>query len=140
MRTIAHRPVRRFVAFALLPCYLAACFSWKTQEVSPEQLVAEQEPSKVRVTRTDSIKVVIEEPRVSGDSLRGVCIGKEYPSSVQGDLFLLGQQASVALADVSSIAVEETEVGKTALVVVAGLAVVGLAVLAAHIAATWPEN
>ena len=101
--------VRRIIACVLLPCYLVACSSWKTQEASPEQVIAE-EPGKVQVTLTDGSKLVLEEPAVSGDTLSGLDDGTPV---------------HIPVADVSSIAVQGTDGVKTGLAVFGGLIVAG---------------
>jgi hypothetical protein len=66
------RGIRRIVACVLLPSHLVACMSWKTQDATPQQLVSEEEPSRIRVTLTDGTQVVLTEPTVSGDTLWGL--------------------------------------------------------------------
>jgi hypothetical protein len=78
--------MRRLIACVLLPCYLAACSSWKTQEIAPEQVLAEEQPDTVRVTLTDGSQVEVYQPAASGDTLMGL---RE------------GQQVSIPLAGVS---------------------------------------
>jgi hypothetical protein len=65
---------------------LAACTSWKTQEIAPEQVLAEEQPDTVRVTLTDGLQVEVYQPAVSGDTFMGL---RE------------GQQVSIPLAGVS---------------------------------------
>ena len=97
--------VRRLIACILLPCYLVACTSWKTQEPTPEQVIAEEQPDKVQVTLTDGSKLVLEEPAVSGDTLSGLDDGTPV---------------LIPLADVSSIAVKGAD-GATGLAVLGGV-------------------
>jgi len=104
--------VRRIIACILLPCYLVACSSWKTQEASPQQVLADEQPDKVQVTLADGSKIVLEEPVVSGDTLSGLDDGTPV---------------HIPLADVSSIAVKGTNVVKTGLLVFGGLVVAFLA-------------
>ncbi len=106
MRT--HPPLRRLVACILLPCCLLACVSWNTQEASPQQVLEDEQPDKVRVTLSDGSQVVLEEPVVSGDTLTGVATG---------------QQRSIPLADVSALAVRKTDASRTLGGVVRGLVV-----------------
>lgn len=106
---------RRPIAFALLLWYLPACTAWHVQKgVSPEQLIATKHPNSIRVTRPDSSTIVLHQPRIAaGDSLSGLHNGA--PSSV-------------ALSDVTQVAIREFSAGKTI-----GL-VVGISVVAAAIA------
>ena len=106
--------VRRIIACILLPCYLVACTSWKTQEASPQQVINEDQPNKVQVTLADGSKLVLEEPAVSGDTLSGLDDGTPV---------------HIPLADVSSIAVQGTDGGKTGLAVFGGLLALGAVVV-----------
>ena len=103
--------VRRLIACILLPCYLVACMSWQTQEITPEQVLAEKQPDKVRVTLTDGSQVEVYQPRVSGDTLMGL---RE------------GQQVSIPLASVTQLELREGDTGKS--IAAAGI-VVGVGAL-----------
>ncbi len=103
--------LRRFVCAALLPCYLAACTSWQTQEVSPEQALADEQPDKVRVTLTDGSQVEVHQPTVARDTLTG---------------FSDGHQVSVPLASVSELELRESDTGKTIWLTVGIVGGVGL--------------
>jgi hypothetical protein len=92
--------LRRLVCAVLLPCYLAACTSWKTQKVSPEQVLADEQPDNVRVTLIDGSQVEVFQPTVSGDTLTGL---RE------------GQRVSIPLASVSELELREGDSGKTVL-------------------------
>ena len=105
--------VRRIISCILLPCYLVACSTWKTQEASPQQVLAEQ-PDKVRVTLSDGSQVVVEEPVISGDTLTGVAEG---------------QQRSIPLSDVADVQVKKTEALLTAAFVFGTVVVVGAVAL-----------
>ena len=102
--------VRRFIACILLPCYLVACTSWKTQEASPQQVLADEQPDKVRVTLTDGSQVVLAEPAISGETLTGSADG---------------QQRSIPLADVADVEVKKTEALLTSALVLGGVIVAG---------------
>ncbi len=106
--------VRRIIACILLPCYLVACTSWKTQEASPQQVLADEQPDKIQVTLTDGSQLVLEEPAVSGDTLSGLDAGTPV---------------HIPLADVSSIAVQGTDGVKTGLAVFGGLLALGAVVV-----------
>ena len=109
--------VRRLIACIMLPCYLVACTAWKTQEASPQQVLADEQPDKMRVTLSDGSQVVLEEPVISGDTLTGVAEG---------------QQTSIPLDDVADVEVRKAQTLLTVGVVVLGTAAVlfGLAVIA----------
>jgi len=106
---------RRPIAYALLLWYLPACTAWHVEEgVSPQQLIAAQHPNAVRVTLPDSSRIVLHQPRIAaGDSLAGI---------------LNGAPSSVAVSDVTQVAIRKVSAGRTV-----GL-VAGTAVLAAVIA------
>jgi hypothetical protein len=54
----------------------AACTSWRVHGLSPQQIVTAEQPSSIRVIRSDSTQVVLSQPTVSGDSLTGLTDGK----------------------------------------------------------------
>ena len=85
---------------------LAACTSWKVQTVSPEQLIAAEHPSAVRVQRQDGSRVVVNSPRIATDSLLGMT---DRRSPVTADR----SPVSVPLADISQVAVRHISVGST---------------------------
>ena len=62
---------RRFIA-ALLMVLLTACHSWRPTTVSPQQLIPEERPSRVRVTLTDGETVTVKDPTMRNDSIVGV--------------------------------------------------------------------
>lgn len=97
MRT--HPPLRRVVACILLPCWLLACSSWKTQETSPQQVLGNEQPEKVRVTLSDGSQKVLHSPAVSGDTLTGVTGG--------------GEELSIPLTSVSALELREPDGNKT---------------------------
>ncbi len=107
---IRHRQLQRVIACILLPCYLLACSSWKTLEVSPVQVISEEQPSKVRLTLTDGSTVVLEQPVVSGDTLTGV-----------GE----GEHVTIPVSDVTDVAVRKTNVGASIGLGVLALGVIG---------------
>jgi hypothetical protein len=106
--------VHRAVAgLLLLATTLAACTSWQVQTVTPEQVVTTQHPSTVRVQRLDGTRAVVDDPRIGGDSLLGLTIGKPI---------------GVPLADIHQVAVKRGNAGKTVGLVLA--VTVGVIVLA----------
>jgi hypothetical protein len=62
--------VRRIALSAALGLQAEACMSWRTQAVSPEEVVARQ-PNQVRVTLANTSRMVIAHPAIIGDSLVG---------------------------------------------------------------------
>lgn len=116
--------VRRLLSSILLPVYLSSCTSWQVQSVSPEQVVTEEDPSKIRVTLTDSSEVEMEQPRIVGDTLRGLVKAGADDSLVERD---------VLLADIATVRIKKTDPGRTAFLGLGIAAVVGVAVFAAAI-------
>ncbi len=103
---------RRWIIGVLAPGYVAACTVWREQGAAPEQLVAQDHPKRVLVTRSDSSRLVLQQPRVAGDHLLGVSGG--------------GAEVGVPLVDVAHVAVLKVHPAKTTMV---GLTVVGMAVV-----------
>ena len=89
----------------------AGCSSWRVQPVAPAALLAEQPPSRVRLTLTDSSRVELHCPRLVNDTVIGVrhvttacTAAKPVPAS---------DSLSVPLARVDSVAVRKGDVGKS---------------------------
>jgi hypothetical protein len=61
----------------MLLCLLAAgCAQWHAQPLTPQQVVAEMHPKRIRVTLTDSSVLLLKHPVTSGDSIAGMVHGK----------------------------------------------------------------
>ena len=90
-----------------------ACHSWQASDLATGVGPAVAGSSEVRVTRTDRSRLVVELPRVEGDSLTGQ--GANAPSRI-----------AMAVGDVQRVETRRFSVGRTALVVAAGLASVAL--------------
>ena len=73
---------------------LVGCTTWRVQDVAPIVLVTEAKPGKVRIERADASRMVLTQPMVVGDSIRG-------------------RQGAVAAADVRRIAVRRFDVLRT---------------------------
>jgi hypothetical protein len=117
-----HPPLRRLIACILLPTYLGACVTWKTQEASPQQVLADEQPDKMRVTLADGSRVVLLEPVVSGDTLTGI---GEARRTHQG--YEPVGRLSIPLDDVADVAVRKGDFLKS-VVLMLGIAVaVGVA-------------
>jgi len=114
---------RHPIAYALLLLYLPACKVWHVEKgVSPEQVIATNHPNAVRVTRTDSSNIILHQPRIAaGDSLSGL----HY-----------GAPSSVALSDVTQVAIPKVSAGQT-IALVLGITVVAAAIAVAAIASAF---
>jgi hypothetical protein len=107
---------RRPIVYALLLCYLAACTTWHVEDgASPLLLIATEHPSRVRLTRSDSSLIVLENPRIAGSD---TLVGQGHKEST-----------TVAVSDVRQIATQHVSAGKT-IGLVFGLSVVAAFVIA----------
>ncbi len=105
--------IHRILSCILLPAYLSSCTTWQVQRASPEQVVTEDQPSKVRVTTTDQSELVVEKPRVSGDTLLGL---GDWNVSLTGSVYTVsdtGSALQIPLADISHLAIKKTDATKT---------------------------
>ncbi len=119
---------RRAISLTLIAAMLGqtvACATWQRQEVSPQRVIAEERPDKVRVTLTDGSQVELADPVVVGDTLRGLEMRAEWvngltrrESSVSG-LELRKTDALLTTALITGIAVAVA--GVTAAVVYSSL-------------------
>jgi hypothetical protein len=101
----------------------SACTHWKVQSAFPEQVVS-RHPHRVRVTRNDSSRIVLRRPEIVGDTL--------YGARRDGRAAVWSPRPSVALTDVSEVAVRRVNVVRTAVLafgtlVVAAYVALGLA-------------
>ena len=65
-RAVRSRAVLASFALAAL---LPACHKWVSLDASPTQAIREEPSATLRLTLADSSRVVLEAPRVRGDSL-----------------------------------------------------------------------
>ena len=75
----------RISTLAVGTLMLDGCMTWRASNVAPINFVQDQKPGKVRIERTDASRVVLSQPVVAGDSIRG-------------------QQGAVAVKDIKAIA------------------------------------
>ena len=98
---------------------LSACMSWRSEPVSPAQLIATKKPPVVRVTRTDSSKVILKDPEIAGDTLYG-----RPQSSLQAQP---ADRTGFPLTGIQDIATLKSDGTKTTLLVVGiGVATFGI--------------
>ncbi len=118
------RRVRRLVAWAIMAGLVAGCTRWKTQDIAPEQVIAEKKPKLIRVTRADYSVVLLEAPHIVADSLIGM-------ARAEGNQALrLRRRVALPLEEIRMIEVHEIDGGRTALLV-AGIGLTVIAVVAA---------
>ena len=101
------------IALILLAGSLSGCLgsslkSWRVQPPPPANVVSEQHPKRIRVSRTDSTTIVLRDPSVIGDSLVAVDPG--------------GRRLAIPLTQVTQVEVEKTDGGKVMFGVVGGVA------------------
>lgn len=99
--------LERAVALVFLGAQMTACTSWTTQSVSPEEFFRGKTAYEVQITRADSTKVVLTQPRLVGDRVLGDSVATT-PSP----------ERTVPLADIRSVAVRRKDPTKTTLFVV----------------------
>ena len=108
------------VLLLFLLLHLTACQAWQSvslDAISPDQLIEEDRPDRVRVTMPDGTQVELENPSVEGDEL-------------------LAPGVSMPLADILELEVREFSMDRTALLLV-GVAAGVLAVAVAVVMATF---
>jgi hypothetical protein len=88
----------RDIGVIVLGTSLVACTSWRVQDMPPAELFQHKQPSRLQVSRADSSKVVIDHPRLAGDSLFGETRGNSI---------------AIPLADVQGVAVRKGDTGNT---------------------------
>jgi hypothetical protein len=93
----------------------SSCRVWSVTSVTPTDYMSKHQPNQVRIFKKSGQTVILLEPEVLGDSLRGYATTTGRPT--------------LALADIDSIAVRKTSWGKTLLLVGGVGAAVALAAL-----------
>ncbi len=109
--------VRRVLAVGWLLLSSTGCVAWRTETVSPRELLRSGDVPAVRVTKPDKSRVEMWNPVLSGDSISG------NPTERAIARF------SVPLSSVQGIETRRTSIGKTLLLVLgvgAGIAAYGL--------------
>jgi hypothetical protein len=108
---------RHQIATVLLSCCLAACTTWHVEPgVSPLVLIATEHPAIMRVTRSDSSEVVLDNPRIAGSD---TLVGDGHKAPVK-----------VPVSEVRAVAVRSVSSGKTIGLVFGLSAVAGIVILA----------
>lgn len=94
MSSLKCRPVALF----LLVVFLAGCYTWRPTTVSPPELIEQEAPSQLRVTRRSGEQVKISDPQFRADSI-------------------IGDEIAVAVDDIREIRVRRFSTGRTLLLV-----------------------
>lgn len=114
-------PIARAAAMLAALAALPACATWRTQTSPLAQVIAEEHPEQLRITRTDGTVFTVARPTIANDSLVGV-----LPGSAAGGRPL--ETFAAAQADVTKVELRQRDylhlVGSILLVpVVAGAGV-----------------
>ena len=55
---------RRILSCILIPAYLSSCITnWEVQRASPVEVIEQERPSQILVTKQDGSEVLLDEPR-----------------------------------------------------------------------------
>jgi len=127
-------PHRRFPLRSLLfTAYTAGCTSWHTERVTPEEVISQKAPAKIRLTVADS-NVVMYQPRLLHDSLSGftfVPVDLTSSAQVPGPKTSIDRIAfAVPISDVHRVQTRGVSVVRT-LGLAGSLVLLGMAMTAA---------
>ena len=114
--------VVRAVSLVLIISQLTACSSWRTQEATPERVLARKSPERVRVTVADS-QLVLLGPRVVNDSLLGTAMVPD------GHNRRVATPVALDLRDIQRVQTPGFNTGRTIAVALGSLAVAAGATL-----------
>jgi hypothetical protein len=110
------RPFRSTLSLLVIASILtSSCRGWSVQDTAPAEYLRGNQPGTVRLFKSDGKQVVLMEPEVVGDSIRGYATTTGRPS--------------FALAEIDSLAVRKTKWGNTVLLIGGVGAAVALATL-----------
>ena len=115
----ASLPRRLLAALALL-AFLSACTKWSTTRDPVDQVIREQEPSKVRVTLADYSVVELRMPKIMGDTLKGYAVEVAPPNRPS-------RIVAIPLEDVRQLEVREGDALATTAFFIAGIGITVLA-------------
>jgi hypothetical protein len=111
--------IRRSVVALTLPLVMSACTTWQRQDVaSLPDLIARDQPDKVRLRTRSDIEFDLEDPQMDGDKISG------FYRSIQ--------VVGVPLADIAEASVERVSLASL------GLTTLGVAALVSFIGAKEP--
>lgn len=100
-------PRKTCLSLLVATSLLAGCKTWRVETgATPEEYVRRERPEQVRVRRTDNTTLVLFNPIISGDSIRGA------PTE------LAIRPVSVPLSEVSTVSTRRFSLGRTVLMVV----------------------
>lgn len=102
--------IRRLGVVVQLSVCLTGCQSWRTQSISPREVVETQHPRRIRVSLASQSQLELEAPEIQGDTLFGH-VGEDPKSR---------KPIGLPLSVVEQVAVRQSDAGKTAVAVVGG--------------------
>jgi hypothetical protein len=98
-----------------LTLQLGACTSWHIQSAPPVDVLTQQHPSRVRVTRANGERVVVYAPHPVGDSVEGFAAAPR--------VFRPGDSIRIALPEVEALATRQFSWGRSLALGAGGLVV-----------------
>jgi hypothetical protein len=117
-----HRSIRQAYWSAVLLVSLTGCAKWQVQSVTPEALLSQRHPSRIRVTRSDDSTVVLYAPEVMGDTLYGTMRGSRDAGVARTAVPLSGVMR-IAIRKVDPVATGALGLGSAAVAAGAALAI-----------------
>ena len=121
MRHSGTSVLRQTVCTLMLALQITGCTSWRAQQPSPAGLLGDKPPHQVRVTLADGRRIMVTNPQLSADTLRG----RSGRDSVR-----------FSVAEIRSVAVPHTDAVATAALSVGMVLLIGLAATAAAVS-SW---
>lgn len=124
----------RTFGLALGLLVFSGCYSWRPSPPGPLNVVAYEEHRQVRVTTVDSTIVVLQNPRLAGDSLMGFPDPECRSSVAAGGQLVCSRpeaDAGVALGEIASLETRVRDVGRSTLLGLVAVAGIGWLVYAA---------
>jgi hypothetical protein len=113
---------RHLVRLLLVASTAYACTTWQVQSASPERVLSEHQPDKIRVTRPNRNDIVLRGPQIVGDSLYGSRDASHLQLGGGGyqRTSAAGAREAMALGDVGYVAIRKTDPLATSALVAMG--------------------
>ena len=132
MKSLRNKQIRFVLVPLMEVSVLSACHTWKVQELTPSQVVAEKQPGKIRLTMLDGDRIQIGDPAV----FDGEIVGHPVRKVTGHDRIVRSDTLRVSIDSVTRIEIRETDTLATGIGVLFGLVFLG-AVAGAIIILTW---
>ena len=75
-------PVARFLACVPLLAFASSCTTWRSQSGKTQSIIEAEQPTRMRVNRTDGSRLVLENPTIVGD--RAIVAAKSACGAIGG--------------------------------------------------------